>query len=75
MKKPSNIQGHILIHTGEKPFVCNHCGKGFVQKSALKRHTILLHTNERPFSCKDCDKTFKLKQHLEQHASVHKGED
>ena len=75
MKTAQLIKRHILVHTGEKPFVCNQCGKSYNQKINLNRHIVLRHTNERPFSCNHCDKTFKLKHHLEQHASVHKGED
>ena len=35
---PSKLQRHALIHTGEKPFTCTLCLKGFTQLSHLKNH-------------------------------------
>ena len=37
-KKGYNLRQHLMIHSNEKPFHCDICGKNFVQKSQLNRH-------------------------------------
>ena len=33
-----NLQTHIIIHTGDKPYKCDVCGKGFSRNSNLQNH-------------------------------------
>ncbi|KAG6924153.1 zinc finger and SCAN domain containing 2, partial [Chelydra serpentina] len=57
-------------HTGEKPYECPDCQRGFTRRSDLNKHR-RVHTGERPFRCASCGKSFSQSSHLITHKRLH----
>ena len=58
------------MHAGKKEFVCSFCGKEFMKRDHLRRHTAT-HTGVRKHVCPVCAKTFIEPGDVRKHMRTH----
>ena len=62
-----DLRVHRRHHTGETPFRCGVCDRGFRAMRLLRNHLRRQHTDERPFNCANCHRTFATSDALNVH--------
>ncbi|CAH1779573.1 unnamed protein product [Owenia fusiformis] len=66
-----DLQKHIWIHEGIKPFKCPKCPHACRSKNNLANHMIR-HSSEKPFLCPHCGKAYKSRTAMRWHVRTHK---
>ncbi|XP_067301563.1 early growth response protein 4 [Pseudorasbora parva] len=68
--RSDELNRHVRIHTGHKPFQCRVCLRCFSRSDHLTTH-MRTHTGEKPFSCDVCGRRFARSDERKRHGRVH----
>ncbi|CAL8127455.1 unnamed protein product [Orchesella dallaii] len=73
-RNKSELAIHRRLHTGERPFKCDHCLETFVSSLKKEFHIEQMHPEVPPLRCDFCPKGFYRQHRLRIHAVSHTGE-
>jgi len=70
-KLRQSLIGHMVTHTGERPYACRApgCTKRFGQSGTRNFHE-RTHSDSRPFLCTQCGRSFKQSAYLKVHREI-----
>lgn len=75
LKSKATLENHIMVHTGEKPYICKFqgCDYSCIQLSNLQTH-VRKHTKEKPYKCNTCGRGFTQQGSRDKHHIIHSRE-
>ncbi|XP_068628850.1 zinc finger protein 431-like [Battus philenor] len=74
-KRMKDMQTHIVIHSGDRPFQCEMCSKNFTQLSSLQAHKESVHKKYIvEATCQFCGKFLKGRSQVYRHLKTHTGD-
>ncbi|KAI9088838.1 hypothetical protein DFS34DRAFT_585722, partial [Phlyctochytrium arcticum] len=65
--RQQNLKSHQDVHTGLKPYQCEHCNVRFRRKQDLQRHNRTMHEAAKLHTCPRCQKEFARADALKRH--------
>lgn len=66
----SALSRHMQLHSEQKPYQCDMCGKQFRIKWSLREH-IMIEIGMKDYVCEVCGKKFVIQAYLNKHMRVH----
>ncbi|CAB3372859.1 Hypothetical predicted protein [Cloeon dipterum] len=69
-KGVDNLQDHMNIHKGLRPYKCPTCDLDFARLYNWKLH-LAVHLDHRPYKCNYCDTAFRTKVERKRHTKLH----